>query len=114
MSRGDKKAAQMRHARQRAIERYDIEFDQAMHQTFLRAIQSGDLRKAVKLWRQSNRVSIFKVWFDEKWIPVVYDNQRKQVVTFLPIEALEGLERDSSTNDSEDFEGLEEVLRLDF
>lgn len=100
----DKKNTQMRHARQRAIQRYDIEFDQKTHTTFLQAIQSGNAKKAVKLWKQSNRVSIFKVWFDGRWIPVVYDSQRKQIVTFLPKEAMEGLEQNSSDYVFEDME----------
>lgn len=102
MSKWDKKSAQMHHARQRAIQRYDLEFDQAMHTTFLQAIQSCNTKKAVKLWQQSNRISIFKVWFDERWIPVVYDRQRKQVVTFLPKEAMEGLEQNYSDVDFEE------------
>lgn len=102
MSRNKKKTAQMRHAQRRACERYDIELTKEVHDFFIRAIRSKDLTKAVKLWQQSIRVAIYKVRFETRWIPVVYDKQRVQIVTFLPIEALEGLEKDFDLEDLED------------
>lgn len=39
--------------------------------------------------KQSNRVSIFSMIFEEQEIVVVYDKERKNIASFLPLEAKE-------------------------
>lgn len=75
-----KRRAQQRHARVRAQERYGLEFGPATREAVLRAIQTGRSEHVAK---QSHRVSVHDVEVDGATVRVVYDRQRKEVVTFL-------------------------------
>ena len=74
---------QTRHAKGRAFERYGLSINDQDLQEISSSIQSG---KATHIFRQSNRVSIFKLVFKEKDIQVVYDSKRKTIVTFIPLD----------------------------
>ena len=86
--KGSKKDAQKLHAKHRALERYGITLNKTIFRTWIEQIQTG---AAKFLERQSNRVSVFEVSYEDKAIPVVYDRLRKTIVTTLPIEYYESL-----------------------
>lgn len=75
-----KQRAQRRHARGRALERYGLEFGPATRDAVLRAIQTG---RSTHVAKQSHRVSVHDVDVEGATVRVVYDRQRKEVVTFL-------------------------------
>lgn len=81
-----KKNGQIKHATQRALERYGIELTQHKRETMIKMIQTG---KAKIVRKQSHRVSIFSLIFEEKEVIVVYDKERKNIASFLPLEAKE-------------------------
>jgi hypothetical protein len=83
-----KKAAQLRHARARARLRYGIGFGDIANREVVQIIQTGDKHNTLPLEKQSNRVTMFAIKYQDEWIPVVYDNKSKVVVSFLPKEAL--------------------------
>lgn len=80
-----KKKHQAYHARGSFGDRYGITLTDELHAHFVKDIQTG---KAFFMFRQSHRVSVFKVEHDGRKIPVVYDGDRKQIVTALPPECL--------------------------
>lgn len=84
MAKNDKAQAQNRHAAQRALERYGIELNRHKRDQIIKMIQTGD---AECVRKQSHRVSIFSVQFENQEVIVVYDKQRKTLASFLPIEA---------------------------
>ena len=69
-----------KHAKERAGERFGIIFDQKTHDEVIKIIQDG---KAKFVERQSNRITLFDVFIDGKECRVVYDKERKTIVTFL-------------------------------
>jgi hypothetical protein len=86
-----KKQSQHIHVRRRFNERYGVILNDEMHRLFVLQIQQG--RNAVFHCPQSNRVSIWLVNVDKKFIPgstvdvdvpMVYDKERKQIVSVLP------------------------------
>lgn len=79
-----KTEAQNKHAKQRAMERYGIDLNRHKREQIIRMIQNG---QAECVRKQSLRVSIFSVQFEDKEVIVVYDKQRKTLASFLPIEA---------------------------
>ena len=81
-----KKLSERVHARRRAMQRYGITFGRERRSALVRAIQTD---KAVFLRAFSNRSKAFAVFYEENWYAVVYDNQRKEIITFLPPEFLE-------------------------
>ena len=81
-----KKKNQRFHARVRARLRYDITFGREARSALVKSIQSG---KAIFLSASSNRAKSFAVNYEGSWYPVVYDNLRKEIVTFLPPNYLE-------------------------
>lgn len=83
-NKNSKKEAQTKHARQRAMERYEIDFTQNKRETMLKQIERGEGRF---LRKQSHRVSIFLMVCDNKEVVVVYDKERNNIASFLPIEA---------------------------
>jgi len=83
--RSSKKKAQRKHAQRRACERYGLTFGPETHAKLCTQIKNG---RAIFLERQSLRVTMFAVYHDGQWIPVVYDTHRHTIVTFLPLEAL--------------------------
>lgn len=76
-----KQRDQAHHARQSFNDRYGIALTDHLHKQFVRDIQTG---KAFFLERQSHRVSVFSITHEGRRIPVIYDGDRKQIVTALP------------------------------
>jgi len=69
-----------RHAKTRASERFGINFNQQVHDEVIEMIKNG---KAKFIEKQSNRITLFDVLIDGKECRVVYDKERKLIVTFL-------------------------------
>jgi hypothetical protein len=87
----DKGEAQRRHARKRARERYGIDLDDELLAAWVAAIQDKNPSITVRpLGRESTRLTHFAVTHDDIEVPVVYDKQRKQIVTVLPESGLLG------------------------
>lgn len=84
MVKNDKSAAQNRHATRRALERYGIELNSYKRQEIVSMIQTG---QAECVRKQSHKVSIFSLQYENKEMIVVYDKHRKTLASFLPIEA---------------------------
>lgn len=82
--KNDKKEAQTKHAKRRAMERYEIDFTQHKRETMIKQIERGEGKF---LRKQSHRVSIFAMICDGKEVVVVYDKERNNIASFLPIEA---------------------------
>jgi hypothetical protein len=76
-----KEVAQRHHAKLRAEERYGLHLSNSDLNGIKNQIQEGT---AQFMERQTNRVSVFSVTMNNCSMPVVYDNQRHQVVSFLP------------------------------
>ena len=72
---------QREHAKKRALERYGLDLNRHAYREAVLAIQKGT---AKLLKRQSRRVTIWAVKVQGRMCKVVYDSQRKTIVTFLP------------------------------
>ncbi|HLD91480.1 MAG TPA: hypothetical protein VI911_10830 [Patescibacteria group bacterium] len=72
---------QIRHAKQRALERFDLQLNNDDYQKICKIIQTG---KSKIIDKQSNRVSIHEVTWASKTMTVVYDKSRNTIVSFLP------------------------------
>lgn len=79
----DKKKSEQIHAKRRVLERYGIELTQKLRDTIRGKIKRQDGKF---LYRTSLRVSVWSVIHDDKRFKVVYDKQRKEIVSFLPPE----------------------------
>ena len=77
----NKSKSQIRHARMRALERFDVVLNDKDYEDLCRQIRKG-LSKPV--FKQSNRVSIHEVTFQGKIMVAVYDKERKTIASFLP------------------------------
>jgi hypothetical protein len=77
----DKKESQRIHATLRAMERHGIALNKQARRQAIKDIQTG---RAKFLWRTSLRVTAWEVSLDGKNVRVVYDRQRKSLVTVLP------------------------------
>ena len=80
-----KRQAQIIHAKRRALERCGSVIGERRLMEIVKEIQQG---KAKFIRRSSNRVSIWEVAVQpgsERRYHAVYDNKRKTIVTFLPI-----------------------------
>ncbi|HET6495316.1 MAG TPA: hypothetical protein VFH61_08140 [Thermoleophilia bacterium] len=87
----DKVEAQRRHARRRAQERYGINLDNELLIAWVSAIQGQNPAVPVRpLGRESTRLTHFAITHGDIEVPVVYDKQRKQIVTVLPESGLLG------------------------
>jgi hypothetical protein len=73
--------SQQKHAVRRAEERYGLHLSGSDLNGIKNQIQNGG---AEFLEKQTNRVSVFSVATPNGSVPVVYDNQRHTVVSFLP------------------------------
>jgi hypothetical protein len=82
----DKRESQRIHATRRALKRYKLTFSKKIRNSFIRRIQENE--DVVHLESRSKRVSVFAIRHENRWVPVVYDNKRKEIVTFLPKEWL--------------------------
>ncbi len=78
-----KKINQKYHAKYRAKERYDLTLNKEKYQRLVEKIRGNNVIKSEK---QSNRIMIHTLIFEDKIIKVVYDKKRHTVVTFLPKE----------------------------
>ena len=78
----DKAEWERQHARQRAEERYDIDYNRHARRDIIAAIQQN---KGILVKRQSCRVTIWYVEYNGEHVKVVYDSNRKEIVTFLPV-----------------------------
>ena len=84
---GQTKAATQRlHARRRFLEREGLVYSRRVERALIGAIVGG---KSVCVERQSHRVSVHDVPHEERIYRVVYDRQRKTIVTVLSIAAAE-------------------------
>ena len=77
----NKRQAQKRHARRRALERYGINLGPHTHTVLVGQIRNGTSRFVA---RQSHRVTVHDVTVDDRTLRVVYDTLRGQIVTVLP------------------------------
>lgn len=73
-----KKECENIHAKSRIRERFGINMGKKLHQTFINSIQNG---KAKFIRRQSNRVTVWQVEYNEDVLTLVYDKHRKQIIT---------------------------------
>jgi hypothetical protein len=78
-----KAQSQRAHAKRRAEERYGLSLNRNGQDEIVRKIQYGE---AELVERQSNRVTIWKVCFQNTWIKVVYDSSRHTIASVLPME----------------------------
>jgi len=69
------------HANMRCSERYGVHLTNELHDTLVKAIQGG---KATLQSRRSLRVAAYTVRLNGVAYNVVYDRNRKMLVTFLP------------------------------
>lgn len=88
----NKKRSEREHAKRRALERYDLTFTKAIRYALLDKIKRSE---GTFLFRQSRRISIWEVEHENKKYRIVYDRNRKEIVTFLPLES--PLEQNTST-----------------
>jgi catabolite regulation protein CreA len=77
----DKKYDQRIHFKKRVKQRYDLEINRFVYQQLVDQIQDG---QAEFIQKQSNRISVFWVMYDDIRIRVIYDKSRKTLVTALP------------------------------
>jgi len=80
-SKGSKKRAQRIHAKRRAVERYGSELSNSKLNEICKSIQSN---KGTFLGRSSHRTTIWEVNYNNIVYKVVYDKNRKSIVSFLP------------------------------
>ena len=75
-----KKAAEARHAKKRALQRYGVKINR---QDFFNIKKMVGLSRTKPLERRSNRVCVHEIEYAGKTMRIVYDSLRGQVVTFL-------------------------------
>lgn len=75
-----KKLAQRFHAAERADSRFGIHYNRHVRREIIKQIQS---QKATFIDKQSLRLSRWLVKVEDQDVVVVYDKNRKEVVTFL-------------------------------
>ena len=80
-----KRKAQIKHAKRRFLSRFDLSLNDNEFKQMINKIQKG---RAKFVRRQSNRVTIWDVPFDDKVIRCVYDKRTRVIVTALPIYGL--------------------------
>lgn len=83
-----KEKSQLIHAQRRCRERYGLTLGTKAYDDLCGKLQDGGA-DCVFLEKQSNRISLFAVWYEDEWVPVVYDKIRHTIATFLPKEALD-------------------------
>lgn len=81
-----KRNAQSVHARRRLAQRYGRYMSRSRYEGLVRRVLAGD---CVFLERQTHRTSLAAVREGGEWLPLVWDRQRRAVVTFLPAAALD-------------------------
>lgn len=81
----DKKTSERIHAKKRALQRYDLVFTKKVRNEVKAKIRNS---KGKFLFRQSRRVTVWQVEYDNKPLKVVYDTLRGEIVTFLPLDEI--------------------------
>lgn len=83
-----KKDRLIRHSHKRLRERFGISLSNEELRELGEQIRKKDEArfkgKAVFFDTQSLRVTRWFVWFRDRWIPIVYDKNRKVIITALP------------------------------
>jgi len=87
MKKLTKSQSQRIHAKKRATQRYGIELNKEKHKDLVSRIQNN--KDVIFLEKQSNRISVFAILQGSIWVPVVYDRERKTIVSFLPIKSID-------------------------
>jgi len=80
MGRPSKRNSLRSHARRRCAQRHGIVLDENRRRRIITAIQAG---RARFIERQSNRITVWSVPYDDGALRVVYD-KRHEIVTVLP------------------------------
>lgn len=70
------------HARQRAVQRYGVSISEKKRREIINLIHSGNINWFVR--RRSVRVTEWEIPLDGEVFRVLYDKNRKEIVTFLP------------------------------
>ena len=78
--KGSKKKAQKSHLARRMNTRFGIHLTDELLKSMLTRIQNG---KAHFVEKQSNRVSLFKLEVQGEMLVLVYDKERKSIVTAM-------------------------------
>ena len=82
--KGSKRLAERKHSTLRAWQRYGVPITKELRTQIKDAIRNK-ASGAIFVEKQSNRVSVWKVTIpDYPVMVVVYDTNRKEIVTFLP------------------------------
>lgn len=82
----NKSKAQVIHAKRRAKQRYNISLNAGNYKALIKRVHN---QKAQILYRQSLRISIKMIEYENKNLYFVYDNKRKKIVTFLTEDQLD-------------------------
>lgn len=77
----NKKRALRVHAKRRAQSRYGLTINKFRRRQIICLVQG---RKGVFLKEHSKRVSEWKIVFEGKELRLLYDRNRKEIITFLP------------------------------
>jgi hypothetical protein len=80
IQQGIKRKNERHHAKERFLERYGIILSRPVRLALINDIQAG---KYPMIEKQSNRVHVFEVILNERMMYVVYDKNRKEIVTVL-------------------------------
>lgn len=78
---------QRMHARKRAAERYGIDLDSSEYHWLCHKLADQEEKPSpdcVRLWRQTDRLTHWAIWYLGEWIPIVFDSELRTIVTFLP------------------------------
>lgn len=78
--RRSKRRDQQRHTQQRALARTGLNIGPRQQELIVQKIASGN---AEFVRKQSNRVSVFDVEYEEMTLRVVYDKHRKSLATIM-------------------------------
>lgn len=76
-----KHKSERRHAFRRFAERFGCVLSNATYSDMVKQIQDG---RATFVRRQSNRITIWRLTYNDRVVRVAYDNSRHNIVTFMP------------------------------
>lgn len=76
----NKAKAQFIHAKRRAKERYKLILSKKEYDDLVNLVQEN---KSESLYKESNRISIKKILYEDQELYFAYDNKRHTIVTFL-------------------------------
>lgn len=79
-----KRSQQLKHAVNRAYLRYEVNITETDIAKMCRMIQAHE--RCTLIEKQSNRVSIYKLNYNEQEMMAVYDRLRNVIVSFLPLD----------------------------